>query len=310
MDVDEKDLTSKHFLIQCDIAPTNDDIPTATQALYDCGADACFIDHTTAQPFTKIELTNPRQLRLANGHIAKTITHVARVQLNVGHHKEQLMCYVADLGTRDLILGLPWIERHNASPDWVHRTITLESDYCRNHCLEGGRKMLVPCANTHDMRSGDYALDISEATAEEFARLANAGYDTHALVYVPLQVDECIDLAEAHIDDGDDGDHIHRVIAGTSKQQKNKKPANGNPVNLMAITQEDMDKFLNKTYTDPKTKLPKQYHEYLDVFSRASADKLPKHRPQDHEINLQPGTQPPHGRARGMSHEELLATKK
>ncbi|KAH0282023.1 hypothetical protein KCU62_g9957, partial [Aureobasidium sp. EXF-3399] len=50
--------------------------------------------------------------------------------------------------------------------------------------------------------------------------------------------------------------------------------------------------------------------DYVDVFSRQSADQLPPHRPQDHGIDLQPGKQPPYSRARGMSHEELLATKK
>ncbi|THZ62800.1 hypothetical protein D6C85_09139 [Aureobasidium pullulans] len=298
MDVDEKDLTSKHFLIQCNLAPSNDDNPTTTQALYDCGADACFINRTTAQNFTQIELTKPRRLRLADGRIAKVITHVARVQLNIGHHREQIMCYVTDLGTRDIILGLPWIERHDASPDWTQRTITLNSDHCRTHCLEGGRTMLVPCANTHDVRP-DGELDISEATAEEFARLAHAGYETHALVYVPMNDDEPLDACCADTNP----DHIHRVIAGTSRDEPE-------PVNLMAISQDDMDKFLNKTYTDPREKLPEHYMDYVDVFSRQSADQLPPHRPQDHEINLVPRKQPPISRARGMSHEELLATKR
>ncbi|KAH0282022.1 hypothetical protein M436DRAFT_85297 [Aureobasidium namibiae CBS 147.97] len=75
--------------------------------------------------------------------------------------------------------------------------------------------MLVPCANTHDLRpKKDRDLDISKATAEEFARLVHAGYETHALV-------------------AKDPDYIHRVIASASCEAK------GDPqdlVNLMAIS--------------------------------------------------------------------------
>ena len=93
MDVEEGSLTSKHFLFQCNIAPTKEHHPTTTFVLYDCESDACFIDQTTAQNFTQIELTKPRRLRLSNGSIARTITHVAIVHLDIGHHTEQAMCY-------------------------------------------------------------------------------------------------------------------------------------------------------------------------------------------------------------------------
>ena len=37
---------------------------------------------------------------------------------------------------------------------------------------------------------------------------------------------------------------------------------------------------------DPKTILPKEFHEYLDVFLKAAVDTLPSHRPLDHYITL------------------------
>ena len=39
--------------------------------------------------------------------------------------------------------------------------------------------------------------------------------------------------------------------------------------------------------------IPKEYHDYADVFSKAEADKLAPHRPYDLKINLEEGTSPP-----------------
>ena len=41
------------------------------------------------------------------------------------------------------------------------------------------------------------------------------------------------------------------------------------------------------------SKIPKEYHDYADVFSKAEASKLPPHRPYDLKITLEEGTSPP-----------------
>lgn len=42
-----------------------------------------------------------------------------------------------------------------------------------------------------------------------------------------------------------------------------------------------------KKYTDPSIKVPKEYHDFLDVFSKPSLDTLLPHREGlDHEIRL------------------------
>lgn len=37
-----------------------------------------------------------------------------------------------------------------------------------------------------------------------------------------------------------------------------------------------------KILTDPKTVVPEEYHEYLDVFSKETSDTLSKHLKYDH----------------------------
>ena len=71
---------------------------------------------------------------------------------------------------------------------------------------------------------------------------------------------------------------------------------------IFAISLADIEKALApKKYTDPATKVPKEYHKYLEVFSRKEANKLPEHRLYDHQIKLEPGKQPKFGPLYGMS---------
>ena len=60
-----------------------------------------------------------------------------------------------------------------------------------------------------------------------------------------------------------------------------------------------------ETEADDSTFVPPEYHDYLDVFSKAEADKLPPHRPFDHHITLQDGKTPPFGPIYSLSEKEL-----
>lgn len=54
-------------------------------------------------------------------------------------------------------------------------------------------------------------------------------------------------------------------------------------------------------------KIPSEYQEYLDVFSKAKASGLPPHRDYDCAIDLLPGTTPPRGKMYPLSRPEHLA---
>jgi len=60
---------------------------------------------------------------------------------------------------------------------------------------------------------------------------------------------------------------------------------------------------------DPTHLVPRQYHDFLDVFSKARADTLPPHREFDHRIPLLPDSKPPTSRVYNMSALELKALK-
>ncbi|SOV04612.1 uncharacterized protein UDID_17153 [Ustilago sp. UG-2017a] len=51
--------------------------------------------------------------------------------------------------------------------------------------------------------------------------------------------------------------------------------------------------------------IPQEYHQYLDVFSRVKADKLPPPHTYDHQIPLEEGKSPPFGPIYSLSEHEL-----
>jgi hypothetical protein len=86
---------------------------------------------------------------------------------------------------------------------------------------------------------------------------------------------------------------------------------------VFAASLADINKALRtKTKTDPRTKLPTQFHEFLDVFSQEQANRLPPVRGKgvDHGIQLekQDGKDPkvPWGPLYNMSRDELLVLYK
>ena len=71
------------------------------------------------------------------------------------------------------------------------------------------------------------------------------------------------------------------------------------PLNLSSVSE-----------APPLTSLvPPSLHDYLDIFSKESADELPHHAPYDHAITLQPGISPPFGPIYLLSEVELRALK-
>ena len=51
--------------------------------------------------------------------------------------------------------------------------------------------------------------------------------------------------------------------------------------------------------------IPKEYHDFADVFNKAKADTLAPHRPYDLKINLEEGLAPPIGAMYSLSQSEL-----
>jgi hypothetical protein len=61
--------------------------------------------------------------------------------------------------------------------------------------------------------------------------------------------------------------------------------------------------------TDDGGRIPAQYQDFVEVFSKVKAETLPPHRPTDHAIDLEPGYKLPYGRIYNLSEFELKTLK-
>jgi transposase InsO family protein/predicted aspartyl protease len=102
------------------------------------------------------------------------------------------------------------------------------------------------------------------------------------------------------------------ISAVAFKSQARKKH-----MEVFSVSIADINKALKvKARTDPRTKLPKQYYEFLKVFSKEEADKLSPLRGEgiDHAIELESSNgkeaKVPWGPLYNMSRDELLALRK
>jgi hypothetical protein len=76
------------------------------------------------------KLRKPIPLHLGNGELYRTITEAALVDVEIGDHREQLICYLADIPRYKLILGDKWLQEHNPQVNWKDRSITFNSPDC------------------------------------------------------------------------------------------------------------------------------------------------------------------------------------
>ena len=105
-------------------------------ALIDSGAQSNYISSRAVwraglRPRRK---TNPYPLRVANGEPMpeeSEITHeVLSVPLRMRDHEEELDLDAFGMATHDVILGLPWLRKHNPRIDWKRRQLSLEGCSC------------------------------------------------------------------------------------------------------------------------------------------------------------------------------------
>ena len=260
------------------------------EALVDSGATACFVDQSFLQKhgLSKTPLPKARALELADPSSKSTITHFAEIPLVIGLHTEKVYCYVVPKLVYPLILGLPWLSKHDIRPNTRGRCVTFHPSSCPKECLP----MREPCSVfSNKTVKPAKAVDIDGISCStvgigEFCELIQED-GAEAIAFLPTNHHETSEDTEPH-------------ALGLSSAR------------LAAANPADYDKFMNADNSTDWSKLPPWLQDFKDVFSRAEAEKLPPHRPgQDHEIKIETNGKPlPHKKTYGMSRDELAASKK
>ena len=80
-------------------------------------------------------LVKKRPLYLADGVLSSWIEWGAELRFGIGAHQERLQFYITSLAPENpVILGLPWLSRHDPAIDWKNLRLTFWEHY-HGKCL-------------------------------------------------------------------------------------------------------------------------------------------------------------------------------
>ena len=104
----------------------------------DSGATHNFIDSdfSSMHSLPSYPMSRPTRLLMADGKESQggLVSHEASLTLAIGPHMESLKFSVTKLGGRPMILGIPWLKRHDPHIRWSRHQITFGSEYCLSEC--------------------------------------------------------------------------------------------------------------------------------------------------------------------------------
>ena len=120
------DMNSLYLTI--DILPDEKDETIETKTLLDCGAGGIFLDQnfTWKHNLKTTKLKQPIRARNVDGTDNKqgTIHYYMDLDIKIGNRTFLERFYITGLGNQKVILGLPWLRKHNPEIDWEKGTVT------------------------------------------------------------------------------------------------------------------------------------------------------------------------------------------
>jgi hypothetical protein len=144
--------------------------PIPCVSLVDSGCTGlAFMDfHFAVRPRLPLQqLQQAKPLFLADGVLSSWITHITELPLRIGDHWERLAFFITTLAKDNpIILGLPWLSRHNPAVDWDKLRLTFRGR-CVGSCLpyDVGEQE-APCATAAPSRYRQPTVDEVEDEGE------------------------------------------------------------------------------------------------------------------------------------------------
>ena len=90
-----------------------------TRLLVDNGSETELIDESFVRTnkISTFKLKKAIKLTLGNGEVVQTLTRGCLVDVEIGDHKEQILCYLAKLDVYTVIFSDGWLQTHNPAID-------------------------------------------------------------------------------------------------------------------------------------------------------------------------------------------------
>ena len=253
---------------------------TDSAAMIDSGATGLFLHQKFIDRHKIFTRALPHPITLYNidgtPNLAGKITHSARLLSTIDGNPPQLLEYlVTNLGTEDIILGLPWLRKVNPRVDWEKGQLQISHPTPRSLTIED-----EPEPKSSNIRGTTQHDEPILAINPE---------------YVPLpSIEDNEPVIET--EDPDRSTPLYRLV-GNRKRRRALLRAG-----ILGHTSEDLwcaagytysQQLAEAVYKDKPQKsfdemIPTEYHRHAKVFSEKESERLPEHKPWDHAIDLKP----------------------
>ncbi|OMJ19599.1 Retrotransposon-like protein 1 [Smittium culicis] len=120
---------------------THEDNAMQTTALIDSGASENFMDFNfaTSNNIEIITLSTPQKVETVDGTqpTSGLIKHkTSKLEIHTDlNHKELIDFYLIKSAHSPVILGFPWLAKHNPAINWSSSNMLFKSDYCQTSCI-------------------------------------------------------------------------------------------------------------------------------------------------------------------------------
>ena len=231
------------ILVPIDIGLSKQTVET----LIDCGAGGLFINQNFSKKFKVKHLEEPIKAFNVDSTENKKGTNVD-LEFWIKHKKFKEQFYMTGLGKQKIILGFPWLNKHNPIIDWKKGQIKwqpLKIDW--RGLLEKGWRIRK-----------EWQPKVEEIADEEERK----NYTKN-----PIKEDKNAILIKLL----EETTWINKMNVATE----------------LAIKEND-----KKEEKTNEELVPKEFHEYLDIFSKEKAHWFPEPWPWNHKIEMKEGFEP------------------
>ncbi len=114
--------------------------------LIDCGATDNFVSSKLIHGLgfrSDLRLV-PHVVSVATGRTSVSDRQLTQIELKLGEHIEKIDLNILDLAAHDIILGKPWLNKHNPQIDWLTDTLTFQSIDGKNIILSRNQAANIP----------------------------------------------------------------------------------------------------------------------------------------------------------------------
>ena len=250
-----------------------------------------------------------------NKHGVMRHAAILRMGMHVDlEHWETVEAAITNIGQSEIILGTDWLRAHNPSIDWGAKTIKF--DRCPPHCHPSA----IEVKDRHDCNlalqqllpydewetQDDDSLDISSeglnvtqhirAHLEHFLPDLDVTVPLHGTVKEQVGHSPTTRAISRHKEQVGLNSTARDQVGHsptTSQGDHNSPTRHPNP-SLRLVDQQDNPRVVRtmtsthlaqKKQVKPK-EIPPEFRKYMKVFSDEEAQRLPKHQPWDHKIDL------------------------